>query len=153
MICVGTISSYSSAVGVCKKKVITSPIGQMTFSALITLMAIYYTYDLEYNSSVKQVLHFLQEKVIQHPLSKTKATTAYTNLYRAVSCIEQRNELAKETQQDQVESGQTEMSQETQPFCDFCRQFSLLLYTILLVLSYNIVLVSCIVLIVLYSTR
>ena len=116
VICVGTISSFTSAVGVCKKKVITAPIGQMVFSVLVTLMAIYYTYDLDYHSPVKQVLHFVQEKVIQHPLStKTRPTTAYTNLYRAVNCIEQRNDLEKETQQCE-ESGQTE---ETQPFYDF----------------------------------
>ncbi len=129
IVCVGTYSEFTSAVGVYKKKVITSHIGQLVFSALATLMAIYYTYDLDYHSSVKQVLQFLQEKVIQHPLStKLRPSTTYTNLYRAVNCIEQQNLLEKEQSQEQspVQQSQDlaaddiiEADDDTQAFFDF----------------------------------
>ena len=125
IVCVGSIDAFTSAVGVCKNKVITNNIGQLVFSALATLLAIYYTYDLDYHSAVKQVFQFLQEKVIQHPIStKSRPSTAYTNLYRAVNCIEQHKLLEKEQgdlSQDQTASADEDLieTEDTQAVFDF----------------------------------
>lgn len=89
IICIGTISAFTSAVAVCNNKVITGEIGQFVFSAMITLLAIHYTFELTYNPSTQQVLEFLQEKLIGDRLpAKKKTSTAYSNIFRAVNCIE-----------------------------------------------------------------
>lgn len=91
IVCIGTISSFSSAVAVCNKTVITVEIGQFVFTSILILLALHYTFELSYNPATQQVLEFLQEKLIGDCLpSKKKMTTAYSNLYRALNCFEQK---------------------------------------------------------------
>ena len=105
---------FTSAVIVCNKKVITDEIGQLVFSILLTLIFTHYAFHLSYNPASQQVMEFLQEKVLgdRLPLSR-KTTTAYSNLYRAVNCFEQRLE-------EDLEVDDSTMDVEaTQDFCDF----------------------------------
>jgi hypothetical protein len=91
IILLGSHTEFTSAVGVCGKKVITSEIGQFILSAILTLLAISYAYDLSYNPSVQQVLEFIQEMVIGDSLPSTrKVSTAFSNLCRAINCIQQK---------------------------------------------------------------
>ena len=73
---------------VCKKKVITEELGRRPLIGLIALLAVHYLFRWEFNSSVKEVLEFIQEKLLQDPLPKQKQSIAYTNLFRVVSCFE-----------------------------------------------------------------
>ena len=68
ILCTGTPSSVSSAVLVCQQKVITIEIGKTVFLALLTLLAIHYAYELQYNPLVQQPLEFLQEKLLSDQL-------------------------------------------------------------------------------------
>lgn len=99
MVCIGDHgTAITSSVAICNKKVITSEIGHYVFSAILTLLAISYTYNLAYNPMTQQVLEFLQEKVVGDCLpASRKISTAFSNLSRAISCIEQKmaEELAK----------------------------------------------------------
>jgi hypothetical protein len=111
---VGTISSFSSAVAVCNKKVITTEIGNWVISAILTLLAIHYTYELIYPPAVQQVLEFLQEKLLADPIPGKKTSTAYSNLFRVVNCLMQR--LVEEEGANPDHSIDIE---ETQPGFDF----------------------------------
>ena len=80
------------------------------FSILLSLICIHYAYSLSYNPASQQVMEFLQEKLLGDCLSSSKkTTTAYSNLYRAVNCFEQKLE----------EDSQDEDSEATQCFFDF----------------------------------
>ena len=83
---------------VCKKKVITEELGRSPFVGLLVLIAVHYVYKWEFNSGVKEVLEFVQEKLLQDPLPRQKQSIAYTNLYRVVSCFE--IEIEKEVVDD-----------------------------------------------------
>ena len=102
IVCVGTVTDFKTAVGVYKKNIITAGTGQLVFSALITLMAVYFAYNLEFGSFTKQVLQLLQEQLLKHPLaSKTRLSTAYMNMFRAITCIAQQNRnQSQETDDD-----------------------------------------------------
>lgn len=51
----------------------------------------HYTYDLSYNPLTVQVLEFVQEKLTGDRLPDSKkVSAAYSNLYRAIDCIEQK---------------------------------------------------------------
>ena len=83
ILCIGTPSSISSAVLVCHRKVITIEIGETVFSALLTLLAIHYTYELQYNPLVQQPLEFLQEKLLgDHLPTSRKISVQLTVLSR-----------------------------------------------------------------------
>ena len=77
---------------------ITQNIGQLLFSSVLTLLAIHYTYELAYNPLAQNVLQFFQEKLLGDRLpSSKKINAAYSNIFRAVDCIqlkinEQKNE-------------------------------------------------------------
>ena len=104
---------------VCNKKVITEEIGQLVISAIIVLLSIHFTYDLAYYPASRQVLEFLQEKLLGARLdSSRKTTTAYSNLYRAVSCIEQKFKDGHEDSTNTSHSNSFSVD-ETQAFCDF----------------------------------
>ena len=116
VICVGDHSTIFSSVAVCDKCVITSEIGHFVFSAILTLIAISYTYSFSYNPITQQVLEFLQEVVGDCLLSTKWLSVAFTNLSRAITCIEQRRS------EDEHEEGeeQSEQSEDaTQAYCDF----------------------------------
>ena len=95
---------------------ITTEIGKAVFSALLTLLAIHYTHELQYNPLVQQPLEFLQEKLLgdQLPTSR-KISVAYSSLFRAIDCIEQKivedSCTALEKEDDDEDS--------TQAFCEF----------------------------------
>ena len=114
IIFVGTIASFSSAVAVCNKKVITFEIGNWVISAVLTLLAIHYTYELTYPPAVQQVLEFLQEKLLADPLPGKKTSTAYSNLFRVVNCLQQRLEEEEDDNPDNSID-----FDETQPGFDF----------------------------------
>ena len=92
IICTGEIATFTSAVAVCNKKVITENIGQLVFSAFVTLLAIYFAYELDFNSNLKQMLEFLQEKLLGQNLSLKKTSTAYLKLI----CIDRWAVLAED---------------------------------------------------------
>ena len=71
--------NVESMVVVCKKKVITEELGRSPFVGLIVLIAVHYVCKWEFNSGVKEVLEFIQEKLLQDPLP---------NLYRGIPCFE-----------------------------------------------------------------
>lgn len=83
---------------VCQKKVITGELGKCLFIGLTVLLAVHYVYKWEFNSSVKEVLEFIQDKLLQDPLPKQKQSIAYANLFRLVSCFE--IEIKKELEDD-----------------------------------------------------
>lgn len=114
VICVGDLCSISSSVAVCDKCVITSEIGHFVFSAILTLIAISYTYSFSYNPVTQQVLEFLQEKVVGDCLFSTKRlSVAFTNLSRAITCIEQRRS------EDEHEEDDEQSEDATQAYSDF----------------------------------
>lgn len=116
ILCIGTPSSISSAVLVCQRKVITIEIGKTVFSALLTLLAIHYTYELQYNPLVQQPLEFLQEKLLgDHLPTSRKISVAYSSLFRAVDCIEQK--IAEDSYTEKEDD--TEAEDSTQAFCEF----------------------------------
>lgn len=104
----------------CNKKVVTEEIGQLLISAIIVLLSIHFAYDLAYNPACKQVLEFLQEKLLGARLdSSRKTTTSYSNLYRAVNCIEQKLKDARPAQDDSARDSLDADDDETQAFNDF----------------------------------
>ena len=105
---------------VCNNKVITSEIGQLVFSSIITLLAIHYTFELKYNPATQQVLEFFQEKLICDRLSaKKKISTAYSNILRAVNCIEQNLGEGQNNDDISNEDADNIMTDETQEYIDF----------------------------------
>ena len=110
--CVGSPSVFSSAVVVCNKKVITEEIGTLVTSTLLVLLAVHYAYELSFNPECKSVMEFLQEKLLGDRLSSRKMSTSYSNLFRAVHCIEQRLKESNTGSEDAAEGS-------TQEYCDF----------------------------------
>ena len=107
ILCVGSPTKISSAVLVCDHKVVTTDIGKLVFSALLILLAFHYTYIFSYNPLSQQILEFLQEKLL--------GDTAYSNMFRAVECIEQK--LSEKVGDDTNEREAGEDS--TQAVCEF----------------------------------
>ena len=68
-------------------------------NGLITLIAVHYAYSLAYNPIVREVMEFLQEKLVLDvfpPLHKR--SIAYSNLFRVVTYFESKLEMDSETQ-------------------------------------------------------
>ena len=65
IICIGTSDLFTSSVLVCNKKVISIEIGEFLSSALLTLLAAHYAYELSFNPVCKQVMEFFQEKLVR----------------------------------------------------------------------------------------
>ena len=64
----------------------------------MVLLAVHYSFDLEFNCRVKPALEFLQEKLLRDYLpANRKVTRSYKQLYRALDCIE--NKMAVEDNQ------------------------------------------------------
>ena len=119
IVCIGDHSEFSSSVAICNKKVITSEIGHYVFSAVLTVLAISYGYDLSYHPMLKQVLEFIQEQVIgDHLPPSRKTSTAFSNLSRAIGCIQQQMEISEEI--TTAPTGDSEVEDDaTQQYCDF----------------------------------
>jgi len=110
VLAIGTVEEITSSVMVCDRKVITTQIGKQVISGLLTLIAVHYTYELQYNQLVQEVMCFIQEKLLGHPLPATqKVLQAYSNLSRSIACIE--STLEPEVDDDGDED-------ETQAFCE-----------------------------------
>lgn len=122
VLCVGTSAeNFSSAVCICNRKVITVDIGKLVVSALLVLLGIHYTYSFSYNPLTQQVLEFLQEKLLgdQLPPDK-KITSAYSNLFRAVDCIEEKMLSREQHILDEVEQEMDHsIDDNTQAVCEF----------------------------------
>ena len=117
--CIGSPTTFTSAVVICNKKVISEEIGQLVVTCIIVLLSVHFAFDLAYNPVCQLVLEFLQEKFLGAILDTSrKITTAYSNLYRAVNCIEQKLETCDETCDSQPDAGAGDES-ETQEFCDY----------------------------------
>lgn len=116
VMCIGSPSSISSAVLVCRRTVVTKEIGKSVFSALLILLAVHYTYEFQYNPVVQQTLEFLQEKLLGDRLpTSRKISVAYSSLFRAVDCMEQRISADASTEKEN-----SEMSEDcTQAICEF----------------------------------
>ena len=112
MVCTGTTGDINSAVVICNKKVITSEIGSVVFSSLITLIAVHYCFELAYNPTTKQVFDFIQEILIGDPVHNKRTSTSYSNLYRSIMCIKQRFELEDTSEQSLTEDA-------TEAYVDF----------------------------------
>ena len=98
---------------------ITHSIGNWIISAVLILLAIHYTYELAYQPATQQILEFLQEKMLADPLPPgRKTSTAYSNLFRVVNCIQQK---LGEKQRTESSDGTDHFSdsEETQPNIDF----------------------------------
>lgn len=92
---------FESAVIICDKKVITNALGQLVITAIMALLGVHFAYNLSYNPSCKQVLEFFQEKLLGMRLDPSrKITSAYSNLYRAVSCIEVKLKEGEQSDQE-----------------------------------------------------
>ena len=110
VLCVGSPTSISSAVLVCQKKVVSKDIGKTVFSSILVLMAANYAYEFAYNPMTQQVLEFLQEKLLGDPLQASRKTSAsYSNLFRAIDCIEKKIEEEEVDGQGEVDEDETQM--------------------------------------------
>ena len=103
-------NSITSMVIVAGKTVISEKIGSQILSGILVLLAVHYVYNWQFNTQSKEVMEFLQEKLLLDPLPK-KPTVAYSNLYRAIGLIE-----SKLPNQD--DSQDTEDEDSTQPIWD-----------------------------------
>lgn len=90
IICTGDIAAFSSAVAVCNKKVITDNIGQLIFSAFVTLLAIYFAYELDFNPNLKHLNFFkkscfvkicLRKRQVQHIQTCTDRSAALSRKF------------------------------------------------------------------------
>ena len=54
---------------VCDRKVITGHIGNQILTGLLTLIAVHHTYEMQYSQRVQEIMYFIQEKLLGHPLS------------------------------------------------------------------------------------
>ena len=117
ILCVGSPCNVTSAVLVCQHKIISKEIGKTVFSALLVLLAARYTYEFAYNPLVQQILEFLQEKLLGDGLpSSKKISVAYSSLFRAIDCLEQKITESDATEKD----SNNDMSEEnTQAVCEF----------------------------------
>ena len=72
----------------CEKKVVTGDIsfGNRLISGIIVLLAVYFTYQLEFPPDIKLGLLFLQEKLLQIKV-EGKLPIQYSNFFRASSCV------------------------------------------------------------------
>lgn len=109
-ICIGSESMFTSSVIVCNKKVITEELGQLVFSVILSLLCTHYAFELAYNPISQQVMEFLQEKLLGDRVSGVR-TTAYSNLFRALGCLEQQIDEHAESDCDNID--------DTQEFCDY----------------------------------
>ena len=66
---------------------ITEEIGSQMITGNLVLLAVNYVLNWQFNPQSKEVMEFLQEKLLLDPLPK-KGTVAYTNLYQAVGLME-----------------------------------------------------------------
>ena len=89
VICIhGTVNEIKEMVICCEKKIVTDNMDKLWF-CLLTLISVYFLYNLEYPKLVAPALTFLQEKMAGAPVTK-KVGTNCTNLFRAVSLLERK---------------------------------------------------------------
>ena len=87
---------------VCSGTVVTRHIAAAIFPCVLMLLAVHYSYNLEYNPQVRQVLEFLQEKLLADHLPNSRKTTkCYDQLYRAIDCIESKQEVESNNSDDE----------------------------------------------------
>lgn len=81
----------------------------------------HYTYELSFNPLVQQVLEFFQESVVGDRLpSSRKISTAYSNLFRAINCLEQKHSSAAPVgDEDKDNEGDSNDADLTQSYNDF----------------------------------
>lgn len=94
-------SDLSSMVIVFRKKAITAEIGQTVINSIGVLIAAYHVYRWEFNSEIKEVLNFLQEKLFDFPVpTGFKPSTQYNNLFRAITCCQSKVPQHEEQEED-----------------------------------------------------
>ncbi len=91
MVVEGTFSEPKHWYIICEKRMVTYKINaeDTLVTGLITLIAVYFTYYLEYKKDVFLALTFLQEKLTNTPVS-IAPKTHYNNLFRSVTLFEQK---------------------------------------------------------------
>ena len=74
-------------------------------------LGIHFMYHIEYNPIVREVMELLQEKLfcISLPQGK-KVSVAYSNIYRSLSCVEDKLMITDSTDENTMD--------ETQAFCE-----------------------------------
>ena len=83
---------------VCHQRVLTVAV-RMVVSAVVLLLSIHFVYNIEYNPVVREVLEFLQEKLLCVPLPSGKKTSvSYCNLFPSLNCIE--DKISSESHDD-----------------------------------------------------
>ncbi len=112
LLCIGTAELITSCVVVCNSKVATVHIGKMVLSCVLVLLAVYYTYNLQYNPIAQEVLEFLQEKLLADPLPVNRKTSkSYDQLYRAIDCLERKMEAEEMPDSEDEDATQIECEQ------------------------------------------
>ena len=69
LLMIGSITDFESFTFVCEKKAVTTEIEERLSSGIITLLAVYFTYNLQFDPNVQLVLSFLQEKLLNIPVT------------------------------------------------------------------------------------
>ena len=105
-----TDEQLKSSVIVCGRKVLTGHVRKQVLTGLITLIAVHYMYELQYNQHSAEIMYFMQEKLIGDPLpTNHKVSQACATLFRSITYIE--NTLENELEDD-------DDTEETQAFCE-----------------------------------
>ena len=74
---------------VCNGKiVIKARPGFQILYMILLLIAFCHAFNVEYNSEIKEVMEFLQEKLLGLVEGK-KRSTAFTNLFRSITCLQE----------------------------------------------------------------
>ena len=101
ILAVGSGPDLSSMVIVFWKKTITAEIGQSVISGIGVLITAYHVYRWEFNSEIKEVLNFLQEKLFDFPVPVGfKSSTHYNNLFRAITCYQSKVPQNEQQEED-----------------------------------------------------
>ena len=76
---------------------VTSEIEPRLSSAIIVLMSVYFTYNLQYATDTQLVMSYLQENFQHNPTGKM--LMAYTNIISTTSCIKRKLDESQDPDQ------------------------------------------------------
>ena len=97
---VGDVNSCTDCALVYNGKIIVRMhTGYQMLNMLLVLIGFCHLFRLEYNQEVRESLEFLQEKLLGI-IEKKKHSTAYANLFRSVSCLQEQRGVSQATQQE-----------------------------------------------------
>lgn len=89
IVIVGEVSHVEDCALVCNGKiVIKARPGFQVPNMVLLLIAFCHVFNVEYNSEVREVMEFLQEKLLGLTEGR-KHSTAFTNLFRSITCLQE----------------------------------------------------------------